>query len=180
MPMEPSHNDTVRDVLAGFDGVWKRVAGTRPPQGPPPPHGPRPAPPPKEGPEPVSLERLAGDAAGIAAYDAALARRFRGGARSMLLSRARQCRQAASRLEAEVFLRTGERRRARPKPPALPRDDLAALRASMQADEAAALSFDAAAKREPDPELSKYLRDLAERSRAAAGEKRAIILRNYR
>ena len=180
MPMEPSHNDTVRDILAGFDGVWKRVAGTRPPQGPPPPHGPRPAPPPKECPEPVPLGRLAGDAAGIAAYNSALARRFRGSARTMLSNRARQSRQMCSRLEAEIFLRCGERPWIKPRPPALPRDDLAALRASMQADEAAALSFGEAADREPDPELAALLRDFARRSRASAMETRTLIRRVYR
>ena len=168
MSMEPN-NDIVRDVLAGFDGVWKRVSGSMPGAAPP-----------QEKSEPVPLARLAADAAAIAAYDRALAQRFHSGTRAMLLARTQQSRNVCSRLEAEIFLRSGERPRIKAAPPVLPRDDMAALRQSMLADEAAALSFDAAAEREHETELAALLRDYARRSRGAAAEKRAWILRSFR
>ena len=170
MEKQVQHTENTREVLAGFDGVWKRVSGRMPPPPPPPP-------PPKE--DCPTLTRLIEDAGRIAVFDRALAAKSRGRARALLLDRAGQCRRAARRLSAELFLRCGERPRPEPAPK-LPGDPMSALRASIQADEASALSFEAAAERERDGELAAFLRDFAARSRASAAGKRNLLLRSYR
>ncbi len=165
MESETLHDEYVRAVLEGFDGVWRRVEGSETNTSPQPRHDPS-----------LCLEQLAGDELRAAAYDRALAGCL-GPGKQLLLRHASQAVRRAQRLRAEIFLRTGARISTSESCPRT-QGIMDSLREAMLRDEAAAAAYDAAAV--ADGDLSPLLRDYACQRRAASQEKRELILRCFR
>lgn len=168
--------ENIRQILAGFDSVWRRVSDGAPSGMP---RGALCAIPPESAETQTPLRRLAEAAAAAHSRNRALAQRLRGSAGASLLSRAAQMREACARLSAELFLRCGERLPPL-SPPRLPEDTLEALREGMLLDREFAAQLEAASESEADPALRPLLLEYACRSRAAASEKRELILRRFR
>lgn len=166
METETMRTEYVQAVLSGFDGVWQRVTGQEPPTKK------------EHGSNAGSLAFFAREEARAAAYDRELARCFTGTGRAALLAHAAQASQRALRLRAEVFLLTGERTDSEASCPCF-RGALSALRDAMLRDQAAAEAYDKA-DGDDGCGLGEQLRDYACQRRAAAREKRALILRCFR
>ena len=153
-------NESMRETLSGFDGVWKRVSVETQP---------------KASESGGRLEDIIRSLSEAARFDRALARRTGGACRSVMLRSASEAARMACRLRAEDFIASGKKYCEEVAEPEI-RCPIDALRTSMRRDIRAVELLDSAAGRSDDPCLSRLYRSHACRLRRIAAEKRRVIL----
>jgi hypothetical protein len=156
--MESMENESLRQSLAGFDGVWQRVtagAARFSPQ--------------------ETLEDLLPRVNALAGQYAALARRVSAGARSGLLAQGRAYQALGKRLQGEYFIAAG-RTYALPPVEPLPPERKAALRHLLLQEQSLAKTGTTAAQAAGDSPLVPLLDTLSATAEAHARQNRTRLL----
>jgi hypothetical protein len=156
--MESMENESLRQSLAGFDGVWQRVtagAARFSPQ--------------------ETLEGLLPSVNALAGQYAALARRVPAGERSGLLAQGQAYQRLKKRLQGEYFIVTG-RTYALPPVEPLPPERKAALRHLLLQEQSLAKTGTTAAQAAGDSPLVPLLDTLSATAEAHARQNRTRLL----
>lgn len=164
-------DETIKESLAGFEGLWARVAG----QGQNSRRGETPAP---AFSEEEALRGFISAEQCAAAFDSALARMFQGGGRAALLSHAAGAKRRARRLAAEYFIRTGVTC-APAGGCSQVGGKLASLRDAMLRERRSAADYARAAVRTASPELAALYRSYAAEAETNARETRALLVDSF-
>lgn len=163
--MEMQNNETIRETIRGFDGVWQRVTTQTA----------TPAPETASGGGDRALRRFIQSEQRAAHDDACLARRLCGRARMLLMQLSSKANCRARSLRAEYFIRTGET--------CVPHEDddtpadgcLCALRETYERYKRLSQSYKRAAERTDDEQLRCLYTAAAEETCRAAAALRCVI-----
>ncbi len=162
-------DNRIKDSLAGFNAVWRRVTGTEEarPDGRTPLYD-----------EEDALARFIRDELCAASHTASLARMFQGSRRAVLLRHAAEASRHARHLRAEYFIRTG----AMPEPGGGCRranGKLASLRAILLQDRRMADGYENAAYAAGSAELRQLYQTFAADARRQAQEIRILLIESF-